>query len=126
MDANDRFCARFYLSVQDDFDIPLKLAYFVHRLCKKVRKRCDAPVELDDIGFATDAGLICGYVQWRTPCSLRSVVEWTQRKGDLFPTEKYGGVYYETDALVLNWEMLGTWHKATEATVECVSHFVKP
>ena len=125
MDANDRFCARFYLSVQDDFDIPLRLAYFIHRLCKKVRKRCDAPVELDDIGFTTEAGLVCGYVQWRTG-SLRSVVERRQRKADLFPTEKYDAVYYETDAIVLNWDMLGTWLKETETAVKCISHFVKP
>jgi hypothetical protein len=114
VDVNDRFCAHFLLSIGDDNHIPLNLATFVHDLCQMVRKRSDIPVELDDIGFTIEAGTICGYVQWRTGW-LRSILDWTRSIGDLWLTDLYGPVYYETNALIVSYDALKAWHRLVVA-----------
>ena len=108
VDANDRFCAHFLLSVQDYNHIPMNLAEFLHDLCRAVRKRCHLYVELDDIGVSFDGGFVCGYLQWRG--ELRSTLEWRDRVSQLWLTDPYGPVYYETNALIVSHDMLKAWH----------------
>lgn len=58
-----RFSAHFLLSLEDgNHNVPKYIALFIHTLCRKVRKRSGCAVELDDVGFAIDDSLICGYV----------------------------------------------------------------
>ena len=118
MDANDRFCAHFLLSIVNDDHVPLNLATFVHHLCRTVRKRSDFAVELDDIGFTIEAGIICGYVQWRTGW-LRSILDWTRSISELWLTDLYGPVYYETNALIINHDTLKAWHRLVVAAHLC-------
>ena len=110
-DLNDRFCAHFLLSIEDgNHDLPEYLALFVHNLCHMVRKRSEHAVELDDIGFVIDGSFVCGYLQFRTGW-LRSVFEWSRSVSELWLNDLYGPVYYETNALILNGDMLKAWHK---------------
>lgn len=90
--------------------MPELLALFVHTLCRKVRKRTEYAVEVDDIGFVIDGSFVCGYLQFRTGW-LRSVLEWSRSVSDLWLTDLYGPVLYETNALILNSDMLKAWHK---------------
>ena len=105
---SDRYCARFLLSIEDG-NMPGNLTLFVHNLCGMVRKRSDLSVELDDIGFAIDGLFICGYVQFRTDW-LRSVLDWSRSVSDLWLTDLYRPIYYETNALILSGDMLKAWH----------------
>ena len=109
VDGNDRFCAHFLLSIQDDNHIPMNLAKFLHDLCQSVRKRCDLEVELDDIGVSFDGNFVCGYVQWRGGW-LRSTLEWRDRVSSLWVTDPYGPIYYETNALIVSHDMLKAWY----------------
>ena len=119
VDANDRFCAHFLLSITDDNHIPFYLATFVHDLCRTVRRRTDLSVELDDIWFTIEAGLICGYIQWRTGW-LRSILDWTRSTSDLWLTDLYGPIYYETNAFIVNHDALKAWHRLVVTAHSCV------
>ncbi|KAF9648048.1 hypothetical protein BDM02DRAFT_3187419 [Thelephora ganbajun] len=79
-----------------------------------VRKRSDFAVELDDIGFVIEGPFICGYLQFRTSW-LRSVLEWSRSVSDLWLTDLYGPVYYETNALIVNGDTLKAWHRLVVA-----------
>ena len=111
VDRSDRFCAHFLLSVTDrNHNLPEHIALFVHTLCRTVRRRSEFAVELDDIGFTIDGPHVCGYVQFRTNW-LRSVMEWSRSVADLWLTDVYGPVYYETNALICNGDTLAAWHQ---------------
>jgi len=115
VDPSDRFCAHFLLSIEDgNHSVPEHLALFVHTLCHTVRRRSEYAVELDDIGFVIDGSFICGYVQFKTGW-LRSILEWSRSVSDLWLTDLYGPIYYETNALILNGDMLKAWHKLVVA-----------
>ena len=110
-DLDPRFCAHFLLSVEDgNHNLPEHIALFIHTLCSKVRKRTDHAVELDDIGFVIDGSFVCGYLQFKTSW-LPSVFDWSRSISDLWLTDLYGPVFYETNALILNSDMLKAWHK---------------
>jgi len=109
VDGNDRFCAHFLLSIQENNHIPMNLAMFLHHLCQSVRKRCnDQSVELDDVGVSFSGGFVCGYFQWRGGW-LRSTLEWRDRVSQLWLTDPHGPVYYETNALIVSHDMLKAW-----------------
>ena len=111
VDLDHRFSAHFLLSIEDgNHNVPENIALFVHTLCCKVRKRSDYAVELDDIGFIINDSFVCGYIQFKTGW-LRSVFEWSRSVSDLWLTDLYGPVFYETNALILNGDMLKAWHK---------------
>ena len=105
-DLNDRFCAYFLLPIEDgNYDVPKHLAPFVHSPCRMVRKRSDRTVELDDISFVIDGSFVCGYLQFRMAW-LCSVFEWSGSISELWLTDLYGPIYYETNALISNSDML--------------------
>jgi len=83
---------------------------FAHNVCRTVRKRSEFAVELDDIGFVIEDPFICGYLQFRTGL-LRSVLEWSRSASDLWLADLYGPIYYETNALIVNADVLHAWHK---------------
>ena len=109
VDAKNRFCAHFLLSIHDYNHIPLNLTRFIHDLCRAVRRRCDLDVELDDVGVSFGGGFVCGYLQWRGGC-LRPTLKWRSRVSQLWLTDPYGPVYYESNALIVSHDMLKAWH----------------
>ena len=110
LDYGERFCAKFLLSIEDgNHDLPELLAHFVHKLACKVRKRSEVDVELDDIAFTVSGPFICGYIQFKATW-LRSILEWTALVSDLWLTDQYGPVYYQTNALIINNDTLKAWH----------------
>ena len=67
---------------------------------------CSASVQLNDIvGFVIEGLFICGYLQFRTGC-LHSVLEWSRSVSNLWLTDLYGPIHYETNALIVNGD---TW-----------------
>ena len=104
-DLDGRFCTHFLLPIEDgNHDVPEHLAPFVHSPCRMVRKRSDRAIELDDIGFVIDGSFVCGYPQFRMTW-LRSVFKWLGSVSELWLTDLYGPIY-ETNALILNGDML--------------------
>ena len=87
----------------------MNLAKFLHDLCQYVLKRCDLVVELEDVGVYFDGGFVYGCVQWRGGW-LRSILEWRDRVSELWLTDSYGPVYFETNAHIVNHDMLKAWH----------------
>jgi hypothetical protein len=117
VDLIDHFCAHFLLSIEDgDHNVPEHLALFVHTLCRKVCKWSEFAVELNDIGFTIEDSYVCGYIRFRTGW-LRSALEWSRSVSDLWLTDLYGPVYYETNALIVSGDMLRAWHRLVTAAV---------
>ena len=85
--------------------MPEHLALFVHSPCCMVCKSSDHAVELDDIGFVINSSFLCDYLQFRMAW-LHSVFEWSGSTSELWLTALYGPIYYETNVLILNGDML--------------------
>lgn len=120
VDDKERFCAYFLLSLNGDNHLPLHIAVFLCNICRKVRKRTDFSVELDDIGIKIQSGgIISGYVQFRTDC-LRSVQEWVEQRS-LWMIDAYGPVHYETTSNIIGHHTILAWQTIICATVEYVA-----
>lgn len=123
VDNTERFCARFLLSLDGENHGPLHLAKFIHDLCSKVRDRTQSTIELDDIAFRINSGLISGYIQWRAG-HLRDVQAWVLEHGTLWLTDIHGPVYFETDSSVIGHHTIKAWHTMIQDAIEYVlSHF---
>ena len=122
MDNNERFCAHFLLSLDGDNHVPLYTAMFVRDICSIVRNRTHLTVDLDDIAFRIDSGIICGYVQFRTGC-LRAVLDWVKEHATVWLNDSYGPVYFESNSNVIGHHIIKAWQVIIYAAVEYVFAF---
>lgn len=107
------------MAPENDNHLPLHLAHFVRDIYSKARKRTEiGAVEFDEIAYRVDAGLTCGYVQFRAGC-MREVWDWVKCRGSLwFDTD--GPVYFETTSLIVGNHTVKLWQGMIREVVECV------
>lgn len=117
VDNTERFCACFLLSLNNDNHVPLYTAIFVRDICSKVRERTNLTVELDDIAFRVDSGIISGYIQFRAGC-LREVFDWVKEHASIWLIDSYGPVYFETNSTVIGHHTIKAWQAIIHAAVE--------
>ena len=114
--STHHFCACFLLSLDGDHHIPLRLAIFIRTICSKVRKRTALTVELDDIAYRIDSGLVSGCIQWRT-AHLHDIHTWVLEHGSLWLTDIHGPVYFETNSSVIGHNTIQAWHTIIQDAV---------
>jgi len=79
-------------------------------------------VQLDDIAFHVDSGLICGYIKWQTP-RLQDIQGWVLEHGTLWITDIHGPVYFETNSSVIGHHTIKAWHAMVCSAAGCVFLF---
>ena len=119
VDNTERFCARFLLSLDNDNHCPIHVAVFIREICSKVQDRTRLTIELDDIAFRISAGMVSGYIQWRTG-HLHDIHEWVLQHGTLWLTDTHGPIYFETTSSVIGHYTIKAWHTIIEDAIECV------
>lgn len=76
-------------------------------------------LELDDIAFCVNSGIISGYIQFKIGF-LREVFDWVKEHATLWLIDSYGPVYFGTNSTITSHHTIKGWQAIIHTTVECI------